>query len=242
VPFSFPRAALLPGLLLLALLLVTPNRQPQAGLAFLSLASVYGIVLALQRLCASNLYVAPEIRMLYGDFYSSVACGLTYGDTYLSIAYGLTAVWLLLPYSRGHSRTAVFLGVLVVGSLASGVAFFCGKGGDSPVGTAPAVMVIGSHFLLFASGLSLAAYGCRKRSGHGRFLVLLGAWLLLACVILAGAAKGLSAGMPPDLVWVTLGFVGVAGLVLLPFVVLAWLNPFYRQRFEAAFQLSTRAV
>ncbi len=239
VPAAVPMTTVWLGLPLAGLLLLKPNRQWQTGLVFLPLASVYALVAGFQRFGVSNFYVPAEASARYGDLYRWAAYSLTYGDLYWSVGCGLAALWLLLPFLNERSRMGSFVAMLLIGVIACGVTLALAWSDDSigPLAMAPVVLVIVVHFLLYASGLSLAALACGSRCGRVRFVLWLGTWLLVICFIAVAAVEGLSSGMPPDFTWVLCRLAGVAVLLLLPFVALSFMNAFHRRRLEAAFRL-----
>lgn len=166
-----------------------------------------------------------------------------------SLAAGLAVLWLLSPYLARRRGTARFFGAITVlvavayvGSLSYATWF-------SPE-TALHVIVLALLGLVLLLALAIAARRYRRGGGHVRFMVGLALWTVIGTVailcgyfvvtgvFLSGLRGGMLVGVLPR--------VGLVGLVLgaglyvlnLPFMVLGFVSPFFRDRMQACLGLN----
>jgi hypothetical protein len=212
---------LVPWLAILGLLALPGNRNAQAWWIWAPLGLVAGLVLGVNRL-AENFSPAGE----------AISTG---GLLVTSAAFGLAAAWLLGRTLKGQVRGLVFVALLLIVTVVGLANILVSQEADAMEATAMGVgMGLGSLGLALA--LTLAALCCRRRYSFGRLtswtlLWLLGGWLLGMipfCVLLAVQQTGFVGWYAPLLVGSMIA--GCSFAVLLPFLALAGLNGFYRDR------------
>jgi hypothetical protein len=217
--------ALGPWILVLGVLLVSaPNRRPAAWWIWVPLLLVVGL---LQALDVAAGFIPAEPR----DFLVIA---------FRSLALAMGVVWLLMPLLTSRSRTGTFFSLLLaLGLLSSAFGFAAnGLGDNLPFGIM--MSMIGWSAAL---ALGLAVVVSWKRGTAGRLVgwlavITLGGVLLM---VLPFFVMALVAGRSPPLVQlgaVVLVLGGGSFLVLLPFVLLAWFQPFYRARLDALLNLA----
>ena len=227
--YSWPSLPL--GILLAALLILPArNRRWQAWLILVPLALVATPLQAL-----NVLLPAPSATV------DSIAFFLT------TLGTALAVVWLVGPWlSRRHPAAALLLGTTVM--MATG-ALSCVSFYGMPFAgeMTPPLALHAVCVLCLLLAMTLTARSCRKDYRPGRFLLLLMMWMVpsvaaAACVFIAPMV--VIAGDPSMMLLFLLGMVvySLIGsvmmyLVNLPFMLLAFYCPFYRQRFQDAFRL-----
>jgi hypothetical protein len=223
----------LPLWAMVLLLLVVPkaNRHRQAWLIFIPL----GLVLMVWRMPAT-LFSMPD------------GATETLGALLVSGTMAWSMVWLLGHWLGTGSRvftTVLAWGVMFGIGLLAYRCYFADN--DFLV---PYVVLYGFGVALLLLAMMLAAYFCRRKLSLGRFV----AWLLLSNgVVIAGFLLlygSLMMFLEPGLLGmvafaiivmpVTPFVTGVLYLPNLPFLVLAFKCPFYRQRFDKLFRIETR--
>ena len=218
----------LPWFGLLTLLLLKVNRSPQAWWIWLPTVCLLGLGLVLSRTLA---FIPSEPLDLLNQMF-------------VALALGIAAVWLTSPYLVRHSRFRTLLGMLL--SLA---AFSLLAGAVQLDWTAE--LSLNAVFLAFLAvfvvvmmvALGLAGFTCRRSFRPMRFaLCLLGcslaSWIALASPWLAFAWI-MSDG---NVSWLEtlaslLVLSGVSYGTLLPFLVLSFANPLFRERLKQVLHL-----
>ncbi|MBM3881262.1 MAG: hypothetical protein FJ387_16315 [Verrucomicrobia bacterium] len=228
-PSLFPR--LLPWLAVLLLLLLKPNRSPQAWWVWLPLLGVYALNWVAQGLLE---FLPSQAFEVFSQIFSA-------------LAFGVTGLWLGAPYLGRSSRVAAFFLVLGGLGILSGVVFALQGdwSGDGALETSGMLLFMGVCVLLLSLALTLAALTCRRRYGPLRFSLwllgyLVGGWLVVGTPFFLVAL--LSGGAPVgEFLAAVLSFATVTFLVVLPFLILWFVNPFYRTRLQALWQLAAGA-
>ncbi len=224
--------ALVPWLAILALLGLKKNRCAAAWWVWVPLICVGGAGLVPQSLLGFLPNSQFEIFLQLGS----------------ALGFGVAAVWLLAGNLEAKHRVLAFFGILVAQVIFSAMAFAFGLGMDSD--TAPLLVPLSLAGLVIAAALSLAGLLCRGKYGALGWLRL-SLWLLamLALVwlliigpfffyarLMSGGNIPATAVMAVELVAVTVTFCS-----LLPFLVLAFMNPFYRERLKGLLHLDVQA-
>jgi hypothetical protein len=219
---------LLPWLGILGLLLLKPNRRASAWWIWVPLGCVAGVASTPQ----SVLALLPSSQ--FEIFLELIS----------ALGFGLAALWLLSSYLGWKHRMLTFLGILVAMEGFSVLAFVVRQSWE---GVGPDTLAVGISLMVcvmvISIALSLAGLACRRRYGWLR----LSLWSLAAVVVVWLLIYGpffiigmiASGGRVP-----LLTLFGIAGVVagvtfgvLLPFLVLAFANRFYRERLKALLHL-----
>ena len=231
VAFNWMQASVLPvalpWLAILLLLFFKPNRCPRAWWI-----------------------LAPVACLTWGigslsDLWPSIPSGASDAlhDSVAALAVGVAAVWLLSPLLKSRFRILNGLGFLFVLEVFSLVIFAITQDWNETASQAAAACVglaICAAFIPIAAGL--AGLLCRQRYRPlvlcgGTFVTLLGLWMLvlLPLFLVQTAGQNVPAGavLAPVLV--------AAGLcfgVLLPFLLLSFLNSLFRERLTRLLRLA----
>jgi hypothetical protein len=220
---------------LIGLLLVVPkaNRRLQAWLILLPL----GLVLLVWRMPLALLGAQPASAEEIISFFV------------VSLAMGWSAVWLLGHWLGVRSRLLTLLLILAVMG-PTGVLSYCCLIEDSTYLT-PLVIYFGLSSCTLALAMLLTGWCCRRSCSLLRFLLWLAVWLGVCALVLVFGLLLVAAafGGPKSL----LEFLGVFGgmsaflavtlyLLDLPFLILAFNNPFYRQRLRQLFHRTSDIV
>jgi hypothetical protein len=218
----------LPWLAILALLLLKPNRCASAWWVLIPLGMVAAVACAPQSV--RELLPSSQFEMFL--------------EWIGALGFGLAAVWLVSSYLGWKHRMLAFLGILVAQGVFSSLAYVVRQGWE---GLGSETFALGVVLLLSAlvisAALSLAGLMCRGRYGGLR----LSMWLLAALVvawlvvivpfsIIAMIASGGNFPALQFLISVPVA-AGIIFGVLLPFLVLAFANGFYRERLQALLHL-----
>ena len=213
-PSLFPY--LLPWLAVLGLLMLKPNRTAQAWWIWLPLAGIVGLEAALR----PGLKVFPSLELEEMLL------------VFKSLALGLAAVWLLSPRLQHRSRLRVFVKMLLTTVLVSAFVYAVRQE------AAPAYLAyLGVCVLASVSALSLAGWICRHRY---RPLTLsfwllgcnVAVWMALATPLFVMALVQMGIGSWPELLGGVLAFGAATFATMLPFLILAFTNRFFRQRVQ----------
>jgi len=222
----------LPWLAILGLLMLTPNRSGNAWWIWLPLGGVFAVELLMPMALGS---IPSQVL----DLFSQVA---------RSLGIGMAAVWLTSPYLAGHARFVNFLKMLGVQGAFSLLALAPGLDwGDAGFEILGALVYLGVLILVLVAGLNLAGFSCRRRFHPVRLLLWLLVWLTagITTVILPFATVALFGGAGE--IWMQVGTVilvavGVAFVLLLPFLVLSFANNFYRERLRHLLRMESAEV
>jgi len=208
---------LLPWLALLGLLMLKPNRTAQAWWIWLPPAWAVGLEAGLRPVL--EFFPAQGLEMML--------------EVFNSLALGLAAVWLLSPRLRHRSRFLVFLRMLLTAALMSAFVYAVRQE------AAPADLAyLGVCVLVSVAALSLAGRACRRCYRPLRLtLWLLGCnvavWLVLATPLFVMALLQVGIGPWPGLLGGVLALGAATFATMLPFLILAFTNRFFRERLKA---------
>jgi hypothetical protein len=217
-PSSMPQV--LPWLVILALLLLKPNRCAAAWWIWVPLALVAGVTIVPQSVLG---FLPPSQWEMFLEWIGA-------------LGFGVAAVWLLAGYLGWKHRMLAFVGCLLAQVGFSSLAYALGRALD--LDTLPMGIPLALGALVISVALSLAGLVCRGRLGWLRLSLWLVAALVVVWLLVIGpfflVAVMTSDGNVPILA--VFGFVGVAVAitfgVLLPFLVLSFANGFYRERLK----------
>jgi hypothetical protein len=219
-PSLFPH--LLPWLAVVGLLVLRPNRTAQAWWIWLPLAWVMGLEAGLRPVLRSAPSMQLEVMLQVFD----------------SLAFGIVAVWLLAPRLQHRLRFRVFLKMLLTTVLMSVFAYAARQDWDAAELAVVYLAYLGVCVLASVSALSLAGWVCRHRYRPLTLsLWLLGCnvavWLLLATPLFVMALLHVGIGSWPELFGGVLAFGAATFATMLPFLILAFANRFFRERLKA---------
>ena len=209
-------------LALLLLLLLKRNRSLQA----LWLAAPLAFCLAI----VSFLSAVPGIRSDAPDELFGIL-----GAT----LFGLAATWLLSPYLKRRGRFLTFLGTLATMELFSLLtcAVAQPRDGDPSLGY---VLIGGAVVaLLLSLAINLAGWSCRSRYDRRRLSLWLIVWIMagwLAVFVVMSRIE--RPGSLLEMVTAFAIFSAVSFSVLLPFLLLSFVNGFYRERLKELLRLA----
>jgi len=159
-----------------------------------------------------------------------------------SLAFGIAAVWLLSSYLQHRLRFQAFLKMLVATAGFSAVAFLAGRDSDEGYLAFAGLIFVGAGALVLVAALSLAGLICRRRYLPLRlllwlFVFILAGWLVIAGLFAIVAAASGNVGEWLDLLKVVVALAVVTFVMVLPFLIVAFANAFYRERLKALLQL-----
>ena len=218
----------LPLWALIVLLLVVPkaNRHRQAWLILIPLV----LVLVVWRMPARLLSMSDGSAETLGFFV-------------VSGALAWTVVWLLAHRLATRSRIVTFFliaGVMLAIGLLSYYCHF--EDGD---GFLPLSIIFGACVAIFLLAMMITGSFCRKKYSPRRFLAWLIVWNGVVTFTLMMSYGALMMIVEAELrhigefmlvaVLVTLFLASILYLINLPFLILAFKSPFYRERFESMF-------
>jgi len=212
----------LPWLAIMALLLLKPNRCASAWWIWVPLGCVAGVACVPQS--ALDLLESAQFEVVR--------------ELISALGFGLAALWLLSSYLGWKHRMLAFLGMLLAQGGFSMLAFAVRQGWED---MGPETLVMGISLavivLVISVAMILAGLACRGRYGWLR----LSLWLMAALVVIWQLATGPFYVISHVPALVIFGIVAVtAGLtfaVLLPFLVLSFVNGFYRERLKGLLHL-----
>jgi hypothetical protein len=216
---------LLPWLAILGLLALKPNRRAAAWWIWLPLGCVIALTLAPME------FLPPGTNFFL--------------DVVAALGTGLGAVWLLSDHLRQTHRFVTFLCVLLALAGFSLLAFLSQQGWSFTSETLVAGIALAVSVMVSSMALGLAGLICRgrcRRVGlYGWLLILLAVlWLAITlpfflCALIASGGKLPWSGF----------FLPISALVILhfatflPFLILSWASPFYRERLQALLCVKT---
>ncbi len=224
---------MLPWLAVLVLLGLKPNRSAQAWWIWLPL----GLVLILRPAVASALGFVPSAVQAV---FTEVAAGL---------AIGVAAVWLLSARLGWKHRGLVFLAIL--GSLLAFGTLNCWAMTDWSEESLQALqmeILLALSALVLAVAVSLAGWCCRRRYRPLGLLGWLILWLVTAwtvvtlpfAVVVLVASQGAVAWN--EVAGGILAAALVCFAVLMPFFILSFASPLYRERLRGLLHLGGQPV
>lgn len=176
---------------------------------------------------------------------------IQFGTLFQSLVIGLTILWLIAHKLKDFSGLAKFviaLGVMMVMSFLGTLSIFTDF--DYQVPLILALFAFMTSAMLF--GFAVSGKFCGKQYRPITFILWLGLWLPLCCVfaMIGFIAIGMiiTRSVPPtEALLLQLPIVGLFfGLFLyvvnLPFMILGFASPFYRERFCECLNLKPKAV
>jgi hypothetical protein len=159
------------------------------------------------------------------------------GWTLDALAVGVASLWLLAAYLPQGIRLLVFLKMLVVVAGVAAFGLLIRIDWENPVEAVWFLVFLGLCSLVLTGGLALGGWLCRSRYRPAGLLLWLAVWMSLLWLIVLGPVilitLMIDGGVGPGwhaLASAVLALTGLTGLLLLPFLLLAFANPFYRER------------
>jgi hypothetical protein len=229
------------GLVVFPLVLVRENRRWPA----------WTIVLPL-------LAILVVCRMIATPSFLPLATAEMFHAFVMTLATGWAIVWLLGPWFAGRSGFMTFLSALSV-LMAVGLLSYAGHCGLAYTkGLLPLTISYATAVLALLLSVTLSSRFCRETYSPRRFMAWLVLWTMLTTVagmfvlaVCLGLAEAVQGGvqsvvmLASVLFFATFGGVFAGGLLYvlqLPFLFLAFRNPFYRERFCRVLRLPARDV
>ena len=221
-------------ILALVILLVRDNREPRVLLIFIPIFLVRLLWLRFQSILGAPSDVLEVFRVLVD-----------------ALAIGIAMLWLLAYKLGNRNRFISFLLALVVLVAVSVVVVVSSQAWSSRAALGLLVIQalgIATMLLVFV----LAGWHCRKRYGPWRFMLWLALWTMVISIVAfltffliavgpSGPAEELIRQIPGVLL-VGLIFAICVYMLNLPFMILAFVTPFFRERFYAYFHLKSMPV
>lgn len=219
-PNLFPR--LIPWLIVLVLLTLRPNRTAAAWLILLPLLVLAGLSTSVRQVFA---FMPAEI--------ADLVAGML-----VSMSFGLAAVWLLADVLCHCNRFLAFLKMLGAIVCVSAVACLLPAVWDEPIQGVAQLMFTGFLALVVTGALTLAGWLSKRRYRP----VALTVWTIFWCFVLWACVSSpffiVDAVSSGGFDWTEFlqGVAMAAGptvVLVLPFLLLAFVTPFYRGRLKA---------
>ncbi len=217
-----PLPHLVPWLAMLVLLLLKPNRTAKAWWIWLPLAMV-----------AASEVAARAMLGFIGSQVVDIFC-----QVFNSLGFGIAAVWLMAGHLGHRLRFLAFLKILAVAALMSGSCYLVRQDWQEPAMSFGFLIYVGVCVLVAVIGLSLAGLVCRRQYRPFRLVLWLaifiaGLWLVISVPFFV-IAMVTSSGRTPWLEFVRIigSFVGLTFGMILPFLILAFANGFFGERFK----------
>ena len=223
------------AVLVLAIVLVKANRNPQALFVLAPLAVEIAVWSVVKKIIPVP-YLSTGTQAVY------------------SLLVGVTILWLLSHWLGNRNRFVAFLLALVIMAVAGAAGAisyteYSGETLSSTIGCAILALM-----MLFA--FVLTGWWCRKRYSSLRFILWLGVWnavVFLGTFTVVLVGTGILRGIPEwwsELWFVMMSIVLIQALIVggcvyaivLPFMILALRSSFYRQRFYACLRLKSMSV
>ena len=222
-PSEIPQV--LPWLAILALLLLKPNRCSSAWWVLIPLALVGGVAMAPQ----SAVGFMPSSQ---ADMFMELISAL---------GFGLAAVWLVSSYLGWKHRMLALLGILLGLAVISSLVLFVRQGLGSEMLQLGVMLALSVPVVSVA--LTLAGLVCRGRYGWLRLSLWLVAalvvlWLLVIGPFFLVAMISSRGDVPLGALFAVVGMAtGITFGVILPFLVLSFVNGLYRERLKGLLHL-----
>ena len=159
------------------------------------------------------------------------------------LAVGVAAVWLLGGYLRGKPGPLVFLGMLFI-LTGFGAMTFAATADWGEFGLQFAMFVVlGVAALVMALSLRLAGWFCRRQLRALKLSLWLLACLAAIWLLVVTPFAVITAAVSDGVEWWSmlggaLAFAGASFAVILPFLILAFANAFYRERLKGLLGLA----
>ena len=214
---------LLPWLAILVLLVLKTNRCAQAWWIWLPLGCL--VLLGSMMQSSSDLLPSPILGLFL--------------EVVIALAFGLAAVWLLSAYLGRKHRFLTFLGLLFALAGFSVLSFVVRQGSDVlERETLQSGFLLAACVVVISVAVSLAGLLCRRRYRPVRFSLwliasLLVVWLMIVTPFFVVALVANGGGIPVmALVASVLTMAGINLVLLVPFLILSFTSPFFRERLK----------
>ena len=219
-------------ILAVAVIVIKANHTPRVLLIFVPLLILSALWFLITQMM--NFVSYADIETFNMMFYSLVA--------------GITLLWLFSPkLSSLNPWTAFFLSLaLTIMLFLAGIVSYHGFGFSQD--TMVALIMLAVLALAMLLGFLLAGWRCRKRYGPVRFILWLAIWMIVVCLvsILMFYLIAFMIEQVPIPISTILLMAAIAGLVLgiclyvinLPYMILAFSNSFFRERFFASLRVT----
>jgi len=215
----------LPWMALLLLLTLKNNRTGSAWWIWVPVLGVAGL----------SYWVGPLLDFIPSDALSALLNALE------ALAVGLAAVWLLAGHFQRRLRLVIFLQMLAVMAILGSVAFLLRSDWEKPFEVLGFLVFLGALSLVLTAALSLSGWVCRGRYRPGGLTL----WFIVVCGVLWSLVVTpfiLAALMTGDAGWVefaqvVLFLAGITLGIALPFLVLSFVNGFYRDRLRGLLRI-----
>ncbi len=216
-PNSLPR--LVPWAGLVCLLLLRKNRSPQAWwVAALALALTLGLGV-----------VGASIT----DSFAGVGV-----QTAIAVVFGLAAAWLLSPYFDEQIRFLAFLGTVAAVEIWGILVSLCRQEASTSDEWTRLLVSVALFGLVLSAALHLAGWSCRRRFAPVPFSLWLILWLGISWTLaFAGLCLVLGSGPFWQMAVAWTGAIALSFGALLPFLLLSFLNRFFRTRLQEMLRL-----
>jgi len=231
--YSMP-ALVLWIVLALAILLVRDNRDPRVLLIFIPIVLIHLLWSRFQSILGAPSDILMVLGMLVDAF-----------------IVGMAVLWLLAYKLGNRNRFVSFLLALVVLVAVSIVAVVSSQAWSSRAALGLLVIQalgIATMLLVFV----LAGWHCRKRYGPWRFMLWMALWTIVISLVgmitfflIAEGASDPSEELIrqiPQVLLVGFIFAICVYMLNLPFMILAFVTPFFRERFYAYFHLKSMSI
>jgi len=166
-----------------------------------------------------------------------------------SIPMGLAALWLLSYKLKRLGGGSTFFAATGIATTAAFITAVCSSGLDPQTATAGSLLRYLAGALAVLLGMTLSRRVCGRHYTAGRFMSWLLLWLVVMfmCLMVPPAIMMASVMRMVMGAWVSVfplivgGTMSAAGvyILLLPFMILAFRNSLYRERFESIFRFAT---
>ncbi len=222
-PNPLPR--LVPWLAVLVLLALKPNRTGKAWWIWLPVACLAAADAAVHAMLG---FIGSEVLDVFGNVFGA-------------LGFGIAAVWLLGTYLRHRLRFLAFLRMLAAAAATSAICYLARVDWQERKLALGFLIYVGVCVLVAVIGLNLAALVCRRRYRPvaltmwlvgfvATLWLLIYAPFLVIAVISQGAPGGEFAGIVASFIALTVG-------TILPFLILAFANGFFRARLKELLHL-----
>jgi hypothetical protein len=216
---------LLPWVILLLAFSLRPNREPSAWWIWLPLGLVVGSTYAI--------LLWEHSQFLFGI---SQELGLLVRG----LAAGVGLLWLLSPYLDRRRGAGRFFGILLVQALGCGLATLSDPEWDDNFIFLILIFLMVICLVIFTVTFLVTGWLCRQRYGVSRILTRLSLTLVFFWLIAVGTVGMCTSAANEAWALFLSAFYGIAIslFVLLPFLVLAFSAPCYRERLKTLLKLA----
>ncbi|MCH7559047.1 MAG: hypothetical protein IIB56_16565 [Planctomycetes bacterium] len=229
--YSIPGLALW-VVLIAAFIFIKANRNPQALLILAPLLILNLLWLAFKKVMVLG---SADIEM--------------FSMVFNSLVVSITVLWLFAHKLGNRNRFVTFLLALALMAVLGliGAISYCGLTFSQQ--TVGALILLAMSALAMLLGFVLAGWQCRNRYSGLRFVLYLALWTIVTCLAstLVIYSTVFIIQQTPIPIFTVLLMVSIVGLILgaclyvinLPFIILAFRSPFFRERFYACLRLKS---